>query len=215
MGMTDRLSGAWKALTAERSSSSWDPYSLMTFNGIAYPLGLNQTMPGAKTEEIDQSYAGLAAGAYKANAIVFACMLTRLAIFTEARFQFRRMTNGKPGDLFGNASLDILEHPWGPGSTTGDLLVADAPRRRPRRQRLPRGAAGKLRRLRPDWVTIVLGSENDPDVDSRDFDADVLGYIYHPGGRYSGKDPVPLLARGGRPLRAAPRPSRATAGCRG
>jgi hypothetical protein len=193
MGMTDRLSGAWKALTAERSSSSWDPYSLMTFNGIAYPLGLNQTQPGAKTEEIDQSYAGLAAGAYKGNAIVFACMMTRLAIFTEARFQFRRMRNGKPGDLFGNASLDILEHPWGPGSTTGDLLsrmLIDAD--------LGGNAfvtrrGGKLRRLRPDWVSIILGSEDDPDVDNRDFDADVLGYVYYPGGKHSGKDPNFLL----------------------
>jgi hypothetical protein len=100
----------------------------------------------------------------------------------------------KPGDLFGNPNLAILEHPWGPQSTTGDLLgrmLLDADiggnaflvRR-----------AGKIRRMRPDWVTIVLGSENDPDIDSRDFDADVLGYIYHPGGRYSTKGAVPLLA---------------------
>jgi hypothetical protein len=172
----------------------WDPYSLMTFNGMAYPIGLNQTQPGAKTEDIDPSFAGLINGAYKANAIVFACMLTRLSVFSEARFQFRRMTNGRPGDLFGTAALDILEHPYGPSSTTGDLLarmITDAD-----------GAGNcfhvrdgnRLRRLRPDWVTMVLGSHGDPDIDNVDYNADFLGIIYHPGGKYSGKDPVSFLA---------------------
>jgi hypothetical protein len=45
-----------------------------------------------RTEEgIGSDFAGLVNGAYKANGIVFACELTRMALFSEARFQWRRM----------------------------------------------------------------------------------------------------------------------------
>jgi hypothetical protein len=43
--------------------------------------------------------------------------------FSEARFQFQRLTNGQPGDLFGNPALTPIERPW-PGGTTADLLAA-------------------------------------------------------------------------------------------
>lgn len=143
-------------------------------------------------EEIADDFSGLVEGAYKRNGIVFSCMLARQLLFSEARFQFQQMRGGRPGDLFGNESLGIIERPW-PGGTTGDLLsraIQDvdlagnffAVRR-----------TGRIRRLRPDWVTIVLGSETDSDSDSWDIDAEVLGYIYHPGGRYSDRDPVYLL----------------------
>jgi hypothetical protein len=45
-----------------------------------------------------------------------------MALFSEARFQWRKMTNGRPGDLFGSQDLRILEKPWTTG-TTGDLLT--------------------------------------------------------------------------------------------
>jgi phage portal protein BeeE len=131
--------------------------------------------------------------AYKSNGVVFACMLVRQLLFSEARFQFRQMRNGRPGDLFGTQALGVLEKPW-PGGTTGDLLtraIQDADlagnffcvRR-----------ADRIRRLRPDWVTIVLGSRTDSSVVAGDIDAEVMGYLYHPGGRGSGKTPVTLGA---------------------
>ena len=48
--------------------------------------------------------------------------------------------------------------------------------------------------MRPDWVSIVLGSDNDPSVTSLDIDAEVLGYMYYPGGKRSQNKPVALLA---------------------
>jgi phage portal protein BeeE len=42
----------------------------------------------------------------------------------------------------------------------------------------------RLRRLRPDWVEIIAGSDDD-DADS--LDAEVLGYLYHPGGKTTGR----------------------------
>ncbi|MEO6059589.1 MAG: phage portal protein, partial [Candidatus Limnocylindria bacterium] len=38
-----------------------------------------------------------------------------------------------------------------------------------------------------------LGSESEPQIDSRDIDAEVVGYIYHPGGRNSNIEPELLL----------------------
>lgn len=146
-------------------------------------------------EGIGSDFVGLVNGAYKSNSVVFACELTRMALFSEARFQWRKMTNGRPGDLFGNQDLRILEKPWR-GGTTGDLLarmLVDADfggsgyvaRRAERPDR--------MMRMRPDWVVLVLGSQDDPDFANLAMDAEVLGCIYHPGGIMSGHPAVPLL----------------------
>jgi hypothetical protein len=153
-----------------------------------------RTTMATTREEIEDGFSGLVEGAWRRNGIIFACMLARQMLFSEARFQYQQLRGGRPGDLFGNQDLTILEKPW-PGATTGDLLAraiqdADlagnhfATRRR-----------GTIRRMRPDWVTIVMGSldEADPDMDSWDLDAELLGYIFHPGGRYSDREPIYLL----------------------
>jgi hypothetical protein len=87
----------------------------------------------------------------------------------------RHRRSGAPGE------------PW-PGATTGDLLsraITDvdlggnfyATRR-----------GGELKRLRPDWVTIISGSRTDSEIDT-----ELIGYLYHPGGPYAGQNPVKLL----------------------
>jgi phage portal protein BeeE len=147
---------------------------------------------GAKSEEVEGNFAGMVQGAYKRNGIIFACERARLSVFSEGRFQFQRLRAGRPGDMFGDPSLALLERPW-PNGTTQDLLT-----------RLLQDADmagnafwtvrnGNLRRMRPDWVTIVMGSAQDPDVLPDDLDAELLGYGYSPGGLMSGKDPIFLL----------------------
>ena len=146
-------------------------------------------------EGITSAFASLVQGAYKANAIVYACEMTRISLFSEARFQWRKMTNGRPGDLFGTPELSVLEKPW-PGGVTGDLLArmlidadlggsAYIARRSERRER--------LMRMRPDWVVLVLGSQDEPDFANLAMDAEVLGCMYYPGGVNSGHTPIPLL----------------------
>jgi phage portal protein BeeE len=99
----------------------------------------------------------LAAWAQQANAssaIVFAAILVRMSLFSEAVFQYQAKDDKH---LFGNSTLAKLEEPFGPGSTSGDLLARadqdasiagnsytwDAP------------GEDRLVRLRPDWTTIV------------------------------------------------------------
>jgi phage portal protein BeeE len=161
--------------------------SMFNFNGLSYPL---QTYSGQPGEEIARNFQGYVQGAYRSNGVVFACMLVRLLLFSEARFQFRRMSNGRPGDLFGTNALSVLETPWS-GGTTGDLLsraIQDA------------DLAGnfyatrrgdRIVRMRPDWVTIVLGSKTEKTTG--DLDAEVIGYAYQQDGPHSGKPVVALL----------------------
>jgi hypothetical protein len=140
-------------------------------------------------ERIENDYVGYSEGGYKASSILFTCIMIRQMIFSEARFMWRPFRNGRPGRMFGNQELAILERPW-PNGTTGELLsrmeldvslsgnafgvVVDD------RGRVGARATGPGRRiacLRPDWVTIVLGSVTG---DPRAADARPVGYIYEP-----------------------------------
>lgn len=160
------------------------------FGGLSYGLG-SQTLTGT-TEDIAASFQGYVEGAYKSNGIVFACCVARMLIFSEARFQYQRMRDGKPGDLFSKADLAILETPW-PNGTTGDLLsraIGDVDMAG--NSYTVRLTRDRLKRARPDWMTILIGSKR-PDWEPGDLDGEVIGYLYHPNGRNSGRDPVPLL----------------------
>jgi phage portal protein BeeE len=115
---------------------------------------LTSTYAGADREPVLPQLAAYAQQANASNAIIFAAALARIALFSEARFQYQALDDHH---LFGNTSLVKLEEPFGPNTTTGDLLarmeqdaflagqgyVWDAP------------GEDRLVRLRPDWVTIV------------------------------------------------------------
>jgi len=192
MGLRDTLG---RAFGLERSSPlplSFDEWlSYFAYGGNQYPFIPTQTL-GEKQEEPEGTFEGYIQGAYKSNGVVFACMLARMALFSEARFQFRQMRSGRPGDLFGTDELAILEKPW-PNATTGDLLA---------RAMQDADLAGnfyavrlgrKIKRMRPDWVTIVLASEKANDEAGFAIDAEVIGYIYKPGGPRGSQPEVILL----------------------
>jgi len=183
-----------KALQRSQSSITLDEYiQFFNFQNLSYPYSLQQTMNGDVIEKADGSYESFVYTGFKNNGVVFACMAVRQLTFSEARFTWRRRTNGRPGDYFGTKDLAILEKPW-PGGNTASLLsraIQDVDlagnffaTRRP---------GNRIKRMRPDWVTIILGSYEDPATDPYALDADIVGYMYHPGGRYSGAAPVLLL----------------------
>jgi phage portal protein BeeE len=144
--------------------------------------------PGwTKTEDIETSFTGYINGLYKSNGIVFAIVLARMLLFTEARFcWFEVGDNGENGRPKGRDGLELLEQPW-PNCGTGELLAR-------MEQDVSLGGnfyavreGSRLRRLRPDWVTIVLTA---PPAESTY--ADVAGYWYHPGRSYtSAGEPSP------------------------
>jgi len=163
---------------------TFDDYAQwMTSGNARFPV--QQTMTG-ETVSIDGSFGGYASAAYAGNGIVFACMQVRFMLFSEARFQFRQLRSGRPGDLFGLPSLQPLETPW-PGGTTGDLLSrllvsADLSGN----GFVVKNASGGLRIIRPDWVTMVWGS---PDPDASPVDTELVALLYHDGGKTERKEP--------------------------
>lgn len=172
---------------SEAQRLSLDEYlDFFNFDGLAYPI---TSMGRTKEQEPGSDFAGYVSGIYQANGIVWACMAARMLLFSEARFQFQQMRDGRPGDLFGTQELRamglsgfedelrLLEQPNGPTSsdTTGDLLsraIQDV------------DCAGNwfgyrdgdsIVRWRPDYVKIIAGSSS-----GRARDAVPVGYVYAP-----------------------------------
>jgi phage portal protein BeeE len=155
----------------------WAPQNPLSFT----------TLSGDK-ETIANSFSDYAKNAYKASAVVFACMFSRVAVFSQAEFKFQQLSDRT---LFGNPALSMLEHPW-PNGTTAELLA---------HMELDNSLAGnffgtvagtgsdrRIRRLRPDWVTIVTGS---PDDDPFSIEAKPIAYIYQP--KSGGRRPDPVI----------------------
>lgn len=166
-------------------------------------LSLGSTWSAPDKERIEGDFLGYVRGAYKANGIVFSCILARQSVFSQARFGWRDFSAQQPGKLTQTPELGLLRRPWLNGRT-GDLLarmepdaslagnfyctVVDA---RGRVGRAATGPARRIRRLRPDWVTLVIGSPSENPYDIR---ARVVAVVYEPpvGGGYS-VEPTILL----------------------
>ena len=189
MGLTDRLRAMFSPPAFE-PQRMWDGSSV-TFNGVTYPIGFGGTLTGT-AEHIDGDFAGLANGAFMSNGIVFACMNARSSLFSEARFMYRQVRSGTPGELFSKPELEILRHPW-PGGTTGDLLARMMQDADLGGNSLWLRRSGRLIRLRPDWVTMIHGSHTDPQMGMWDPEAELLGYIYRPGGPNTRTEPIVYL----------------------
>lgn len=156
-----------------------------TYAGHTYSL--TGSMPrGSKEETPENSFTGYVQQAYKSSGVVFAAMLARQLIFSEARIVYQKIGNGKPGDIFWQENLGLFERPW-PNADTGELLaralqdVDLAGNHYVVKEFIPATTFAKpgfrLRRLRPDWVTIILTAPPDEARKS-----DVAGYLFRPGG---------------------------------
>jgi hypothetical protein len=172
------MASLWSRLRGkgEKRSMSIDDYINLA-NPMNYPFGFVQRSGYNEDKEYDEEFQYNIYNCYKSDGIVFACMYARQLVFTEARFQLQRMRKGRPGDLFGIQDLDIFEKPW-PNATTGELLARAIQDADLGGNHYVVREGKRLRRLRPDWVDIILTAPPDKAVDS-----DVAGYVYMPGGR--------------------------------
>jgi len=188
MSLLDRFRRTPTEPVAKRSGIDWLGQSSFMFGGHTYPGGMQTTWTGEKAEPIGNSFEAYAA-AMSSNGPLFALAETRRSVLSEIRFQWQALQGGKPGKLYGTQDLSILERPW-VNATTGDLVS-----RMEQYDTLAGNAyvirrGGRLKVLRPDWVSIVLTTVNG---DPHALDATPLAYLYWPGGRYSGSDPVTIL----------------------
>lgn len=139
---------------------------------------LSQTYAARDGESIQPTFRSYSEQGYARNGIVFAVILARLGLFTEAQFKFRNLADKR---LFGTDALGILEEPW-PDGTTGELLA---------RMEQDVSLAGNffavrsgryIARLRPDWVDIL----HTPDR----LHPEKLGVVYWPKGRGQGGEQI-------------------------
>lgn len=178
MGLIERYRNRGQADTQERFSLEGLAQQIQ-YLGNSYPIGLQQTLVGGDSEPPDRSFTAFTRAAYETGGPVFACILARGLLFSEARFLWQQLDNGRPGELFRTAALRLLEQPW-PSGTTGELLWRAEQDVSLAGNFFVRRMDGRLWRLRPDWVSIVLGSRMDVDHPNLAIDAEVLGYVWGP-----------------------------------
>lgn len=182
MGWIDRILARVRGEGGEseaRSTLSMQDYvDLLDFDGAAYPY-LRTSLGTLREESIGATLAQVS----RASGPTFALIQARMQIFSQARFQWARWERGAPAELFGTEELSVLERPW-PGGTTADLLArmeldvstaGNAYIRRLRRLRQSR-----LVRLRPEWMYIVLGSQEEAERPEEAADVELAGYVYKP-----------------------------------
>lgn len=189
--------GIWQSLrNAKRkgfTSGGWDGRQPDIWS-VNHPLSTFVGSNYADRECIANDFEDYVQNAFKQDGAVFALITARQFVFSEVTFRFRRkdFATGRPADLFGGASLSLLERPW-PGGTTGELLghmeqdaslagnswwtVADD------NGKLGNSATGpgrRLVRMRPDWVEMVIGTGDPKREDPFALDAKVLAILYKP-----------------------------------
>lgn len=192
--MATLLSRFRRSNEPERSIATVNDYAQaiqnFQYQGQLYgPGNVLNTMKGEPAEQIANDFIGFSQGLYKSNGVVYACMAVRQMVFSGIRFQYQHLQNGRPADLWGDQSLQILETPW-PGGTTQDML-----------SRMEQDVAlagnsywavieGQFVRLRPDWTFIVLT----PRIwRGAQVGWLILGYVYYEGGLQENVTPASFL----------------------
>lgn len=197
MTLADRISARARGEVERRYSA--DQYlsdyiipSQFQFGGSTYPFGLNTTYANLRIQEISADLPGYAQ-ALRQSPPAFAAEMVRALVLSQTRFTFRNLTStSTPRRTFGTKELGLLERPW-PNATTGELVS---------RMEWSAGLAGnayvvrqrdRLRVLRPDWVMIAYGSQQEPEDAAHALDGEVIGYLYANGGFTSGNKVQTLL----------------------
>lgn len=196
MGLLERISavgaGAERRFAADQWFNDYLQPSQFQFGGAAYPFGLNQTWANQRIQEISQTLPGYMQ-ALAQSPPAFAAQMVRSLVLSQVRFCYRNLlSSGSSRRTFGQPTLAPLERPW-PNATTGQLVS---------RMEWHTGLAGnayvlrqpsRLRVLRPDWVMLVFGSEQQPDDAAHALDGQLLGYVYCNGGFNAGRQNTQTL----------------------
>ena len=124
-----------------------------------------------KTERGLTDFRSYVKDGYKANGIIFSCILVRMMLLSEVEFAYQDLDTKR---LTQNPTLSILRRPW-PNGTTGEMVSREEQDGSlAGNSFLHRATPDRVQRLRPDWVTIVGSSDG----------RELAGYIYEPpGGR--------------------------------
>lgn len=156
--------------TAERALTQL-PW--MSYDGLRYFFDALSSYNYGSQERVVVESEGKA---YASNGVVAAVVGRRIDLFSQASFVWKRLGAGpKPmaADVFTNAALaplddciDLLTWMEFDAATAGNSFAALA--------------GDTLVRLPPQWVSIVVGSDDATDHPETAWDARVVGYVYQP-----------------------------------
>lgn len=166
--------------------------SAFLFNGHEYPLSLypGGTLPGSAVECSAANFQQAVQTIHSRSGVVAAAVAARSLIVSQMVFKFRPLRN--EGRLFGTEALVPLEQPGEDLTRQALLARIEADVAYAGNAYIRRMADGRLRRLRPDWVQLMIGSDERPEDVRLGADAEVVGYVYKPGGPAS-KHPGQVL----------------------
>lgn len=165
--------------------------SLFQHLGQPYPFGMYPTlptasMPGSPPAEVSPTnFEQMVSVIGQGSSVVGAAIYARQLAMSQIQFTFRNRRD--PSRFFGTEALAPLEQP-APDTTRPDLLLKVEPdvafSGTAYWRRLP---DDRIVRLRPDWVSLLIRSDERPNPDEAHLaaDAELLGFVYKPGGRHS------------------------------
>jgi hypothetical protein len=163
------------------------PANEFGFQGVNYPFGLNQTWTPSRAKEIATTLPGYMA-ALRGCPPAFGAQLVRASALSQARFCFRNADwSPKAGRTFTTSALGPLQKPW-TNATTGQLInIMEWHEGLAGNAYVTNRTSGRLRVLRPDWVMIVYGSQQQPEDAAHALDGELIGYMYCNGGFAAGR----------------------------
>lgn len=176
-GVLDRVNARLAAVRERPKALSLDEYArYFSFGGEQYPM-VQTTYSQLDRERIART----SDWAARSSGPVFSLVLARMQVFSQVRFQWTLMNGSEPGDLFGSTDLKVLETPQ-PGWATRDLLTRMEWDASASGNAYIRRKGSTLHRLRPSWVTIVLGSQEDAESPAMASDTTLAGFFWNPPG---------------------------------
>jgi hypothetical protein len=131
--------------------------------------------PGSNKESVATDFGSNVSSIFKRNGPIFALMSFRLALFAQVRWNYQRFNQGRPGDLWSDQSLDVLnDDPYLAARMIQDVDLAG--------NFYGYRDGDRIWRLRPDWVQAL----SDKPLDHHD--AEIKAYAFYPGGMGVAKD---------------------------
>lgn len=153
------------------------------FQGNQYPI--RSPLQGSRPDIPDASFQGYIDGIYRTNGVVAAAVVTRALLLSQLRFVFRRdRYQADAGRVHASPGLRALDKP-GSSTRSGMLFQLELDASFSGSGYVVRDG-NKLRRLIPDHVSVILGSNSEPEWDGETaqyrvpFDAEVAALLYHP-----------------------------------
>ena len=183
--LADRISTALVRSEKRNSIDTWlGDFLIPAVNQFGYGSlnGLQTSMPHMRVTEIMATLDSYSA-ALRRCPPAFAAQMVRALVLSQAKFTFRnRGSSGKQRKTFGTRDLAPLERPWTNGTTGQMLATMEWHAGLAGNAYVTNRTAGRLRVLRPDWVAVVYGSQQEPEDAATALDGEVIGYAYANGG---------------------------------